>query len=107
MYLLSGHTESWGKGVIKLLTPCFTNHTFNGKFGPIDPSRDQNFKFMRSLLKEIDNVFPDDYIHIGGDEVNYDCWFVLVAFIFLCIITIYSLLTGTHSLQQNLILNLN
>lgn len=73
MYL-SGHTQAWGKGVPKLLTPCYNGGVLDGTYGPVDPTRTQNFKFMKSLLEEVKTVFPDDYIHIGGDEVDYTCW---------------------------------
>ncbi|XP_054257979.1 beta-hexosaminidase subunit beta-like isoform X2 [Macrosteles quadrilineatus] len=69
-----GHTQSWGKGTSKLLTACYVNGSFDGNFGPVDPSRQENYKFMASLLTEVKNVFPSRYIHIGGDEVDYTCW---------------------------------
>ena len=29
---------------------------------------------MKTLLKELKGVFPDSYIHLGGDEVTFGCW---------------------------------
>uniref|UniRef100_A0A1B6KR81 Beta-hexosaminidase n=1 Tax=Graphocephala atropunctata TaxID=36148 RepID=A0A1B6KR81_9HEMI len=71
-----GHTRSWGKGASKLLTGCYTNGSFNGQFGPVDPTKNQNFKFIRTLLEEVKGVFKDKYIHVGGDEVQFgfQCW---------------------------------
>lgn len=69
-----GHTQSWGKGISKLLTPCYSNGSLNRNFGPVDPSRQENYKFVATLLKEVKAVFPDSYIHLGGDEVDYSCW---------------------------------
>ncbi len=33
------------------------------------------FEFLKELFDEIANVFPDRYIHIGGDEVQFECWY--------------------------------
>lgn len=30
--------------------------------------------FHKSILREIVDVFPDHYVHIGGDEVGFECW---------------------------------
>ena len=58
-----------------LLTPCFSKDgKSNGKHGPIDPSKESNFETLKTLLKEWKTVFPDKYIHLGGDEVSFNCW---------------------------------
>ncbi|KAI2810900.1 hypothetical protein BLOT_002068 [Blomia tropicalis] len=70
-----GHTWSWGLGQPGLLTPCYgPNGQPNGIFGPIDPTKPNNFKFIRNLFTEIASRFKDQYIHLGGDEVSFDCW---------------------------------
>ncbi|XP_055048248.2 beta-hexosaminidase subunit alpha isoform X2 [Misgurnus anguillicaudatus] len=69
-----GHTQSWGKGQPDLLTPCYKGDVPTGTFGPVDPTLDSTYKFMESLFKEVKSVFPDSYVHIGGDEVSFTCW---------------------------------
>lgn len=29
---------------------------------------------MTDVLKYIDEKFPDDYVHFGGEELFYECW---------------------------------
>ncbi|KAK7586163.1 hypothetical protein V9T40_004039 [Parthenolecanium corni] len=67
-----GHTLSWGLGMPGLLTKCGDPHL--GEYGPIDPTRESNYIFLENLFKEIAELFPDNYFHLGGDEVNFDCW---------------------------------
>merc|ERR1739838_183994 len=74
-YDTPGHTQSWGKGQAGLLTACYgKDGEPNGQFGPINPVNEANYKFVGKLWKEIRSLFPDKYIHLGGDEVNFDCW---------------------------------
>ena len=69
-----GHSTSWGIGVPGLTTACFSpNGTADGT-GPIDPTRNSTYAFLQRFFAEIASVFPDDYVHIGGDEVDFSCW---------------------------------
>uniref|UniRef100_A0A3Q3L9H3 Beta-hexosaminidase n=1 Tax=Mastacembelus armatus TaxID=205130 RepID=A0A3Q3L9H3_9TELE len=69
-----GHTKSWGKGQSNLLTPCYRGGTPSGTFGPINPVLPSTYQFMERLFKEVSSLFPDSYIHLGGDEVDFSCW---------------------------------
>ena len=70
-----GHTKSWELGQPGLLTPCEDNGKETGIFGPMDPTSDSTFEFLNALFEEIVNKFPDNYLHLGGDEIDLkSCW---------------------------------
>ncbi|KAM4706710.1 beta-hexosaminidase subunit beta-like [Discoglossus pictus] len=69
-----GHMDSWGKGQKRLLTPCFIDKKFSGTYGPVNPVLNDTYAFMYKFLEEVSKLFPDHYIHLGGDEVDFTCW---------------------------------
>ncbi|KAM9375246.1 beta-hexosaminidase subunit alpha [Phaethornis superciliosus] len=69
-----GHTLSWGPGAPGLLTPCYLGKEPSGSYGPINPILNSTYQFVTSLFKEVGSVFPDFFLHLGGDEVDFTCW---------------------------------
>lgn len=76
-----GHVNSW-KGQPGLLTKCFPE-TYDEPpkatdiiYSPIDVTEEGNYAFMREFFTEVASDFPDNYIHLGGDEVTFgvECW---------------------------------
>ncbi|KAJ8925860.1 hypothetical protein NQ315_009712 [Exocentrus adspersus] len=69
-----GHTRSWGEGKRDILTECYPRPNKTGKLGPIDPTKNSTYEFLKEFFDEVGDVFPDQYIHLGGDEVGFECW---------------------------------
>ncbi len=40
----------------------------------MDPTREETYKFIDKFLEEMASLFPDEYVHIGGDEVGGKEW---------------------------------
>lgn len=38
--------------------------------GQLDPTQDETYEVVRTLLEEVTRLFPDRAVHIGGDEVR-------------------------------------
>jgi hexosaminidase len=70
-----GHARSWGQAHPEVLTTCYgQSGTPDGSLGPMDPTKETTFTFLAKFYEERAQVFPDKYIHIGGDEVLTKCW---------------------------------
>lgn len=74
---LPGHTTALGAAYPELMAmPGPTKPASHWGVHPavIDPTKDSLYQFLNELLKEVTTLFPDRYIHIGGDEVLPDHW---------------------------------
>jgi len=45
----------------------------------MDPTKEELYTFLSEFFGEITRVFPDQLLHLGGDEVDYKCWSVLTS----------------------------
>ncbi|XP_064478688.1 beta-hexosaminidase subunit beta-like isoform X2 [Ornithodoros turicata] len=76
-----GHTQALGKIFPDLLTPCYGNGTRgtpnypkHAAFEMLDPTKNITYDVVNEILKEVADTFKDEYLHLGMDEVSYDCW---------------------------------
>lgn len=74
---MPGHSTSWFAAYPELASgpgPYQIEHRW-GIFDPaMDPSREETYRFLDSFIAEMAQLFPDQYFHIGGDEVNGKQW---------------------------------
>lgn len=40
----------------------------------LDPAKPQTYAFIRAVFSQVAQLFPEPYIHFGGDEVADDAW---------------------------------
>lgn len=63
-----GHAESWGTGYPDLWpSPNCTE--------PLDVTKEFTFQVISGILADMRKIFPFGLFHLGGDEVNTDCWY--------------------------------
>jgi hexosaminidase len=74
---IPGHSTSWLVGHPELGSAPgpYTIERRPGIFEPaLDPTREEVYKFLDTFLGEMAALFPDDYLHIGGDENEGKQW---------------------------------
>jgi hexosaminidase len=74
---MPGHSTAWFVGHPELASgsgPYQIERRW-GVFDPaMDPTNDKTYKFLNELIGEMSKLFPDQFFHIGGDEVNGKEW---------------------------------
>lgn len=74
---LPGHTTALGAAYPEFMSqpgPTAPEQHWGVHPAVLDPTNEQLYPFLRQLLAEVADVFPDPYLHIGGDEVLSDHW---------------------------------
>jgi len=74
---IPGHTTSWLVGYPQLAsaTGPYKIERNWGVFDPtLDPTRESTYQFLDALIDEMAGLFPDQFFHIGGDEVTGKQW---------------------------------
>lgn len=70
---MPGHTYSWSKGYPEVISNCplLLSNLNNAVLNPLVP---KVYDIIQEIFNEMKDIFPDDYFHLGGDEVLYKCW---------------------------------
>lgn len=74
---IPSHTASWVVGYPELASapgPYTIERRWGIKDPVMDPTRKQTYSFLDKFFKEMSALFPDEYMHIGGDENNGKQW---------------------------------
>ncbi|MDP4196486.1 MAG: family 20 glycosylhydrolase [Bacteroidota bacterium] len=74
---IPGHSTSWLTAYPELasLPGPFTIERNWGVFDPtFNPTIEATYEFFDKFFKEISSLFPDEYMHIGGDENSGKQW---------------------------------
>jgi hexosaminidase len=77
---MPGHAASWAEGYPELVVECpnyiETGVPFTSALDvvPLDVSKEFTYEVVQSLIDESSALFPDQFYHIGADEVIFDCW---------------------------------
>jgi hexosaminidase len=74
---LPGHATSWFVGYPELASapgPYVLDSVFGVLKPVMDPTREEVYVFLDRFFAEMAGLFPDRYVHIGGDEVVDDQW---------------------------------
>jgi hexosaminidase len=72
-----GHATSWFAGHPELASapgPYKPERRYGVFDASMDPTREETYKFLDRFLGEMAALFPDAYMHIGGDEVTGKHW---------------------------------
>jgi hexosaminidase len=74
---MPGHSTSWILAYPKLSPDAHITQlpiVYGMPTAVLDPTLESTYKFINTLVEEMGKIFPDEYFHIGGDEVQGKAW---------------------------------
>ena len=74
---MPGHSTAWLVAYPELSSgtvPTGIRREFGISNVALDPTREETYRFLESFLGEMAGIFPDSYVHIGGDETPAPDW---------------------------------
>eukprot|EP01084_Bolivina_argentea_P159028 276985_1 len=64
---MPGHAKSWCYGYPEI---CPSQTCLS----PLNVASNKTWQLLNGFINEMSTLFTDDFIHLGGDEVNTNCW---------------------------------
>jgi hexosaminidase len=74
---MPGHSTAWLVAYPELSSgsrPTGIRREFGVSNYALDPTREETYDFIEKFLREMTTIFPDQYVHIGGDETPAPDW---------------------------------
>ena len=74
---LPGHSLAIGKVYPEVLCPVEVDTSRSAGYSTQNVwcvAREENYQLLEDILGEVCDIFPSEYIHIGGDEVDTSYW---------------------------------
>ena len=74
---MPGHSTAWLVAYPELASvraPTGIRREFGISDYALDPTREETYRFIERFLGEMVTIFPDTYLHIGGDETVSPDW---------------------------------
>jgi hexosaminidase len=74
---MPGHSTAWLVAYPELASaraPGSIRREFGISDYALDPTREETYRFIERFLTEMAGIFPDPYVHIGGDETESPEW---------------------------------
>ncbi len=74
---MPGHSTAWLVAHPELSSgkpPAGIRREFGISQSALDPTREETYTFIAQFLAEMAQIFPDPYVHIGGDETASPDW---------------------------------
>ncbi|CAH8636712.1 unnamed protein product [Schistosoma bovis] len=71
---IPGHTRSLSLSHPEIMSQCQYDYKNLAYYGPLNPASNKTYELLENLFNEVFQLFLDDYIHLGGDEVETICW---------------------------------
>lgn len=67
---MPGHTNAIAKSHPEVMAHC------PDPAEPMNPTVPETYRFVETLYRDLDDLFPDSHVHVGGDEVELSekCW---------------------------------